>query len=102
MLGLLGVDAAPLPYAGRNVLGAPGSEPVVRRDGSWVDAEHLFVLRGKASGTHCFDRATLRDLPIAACAAGTALADRQVALSQRVRELNLQQRLYAGPPLPPQ
>lgn len=102
MLGLLGVDAAPFPYAGRNVLGAPGSEPVVRRDGSWVDAEHLFVLRGKASGTHCFDRATLRDLPIAACAAGTALADRQVALSQRVRELNLQQRLYAGPPLPPQ
>lgn len=97
MLGLLGVDAAPFPYAGRNVLGAPGSEPVVRRDGSWVDAERLFVLRGKASGTHCFDRATLGDLPIAACSAGTTLADRQVAISRRVREFDLQRHGLASP-----
>lgn len=97
LLGLLGVDAASLPYAGRNVFGAPGSEPVVRRDGSWVDAEHLFLLKGKATGTHCFDRETFLDVPLAACAPGSVLAARQVEMSRRVREFDLQQRLMRRP-----
>lgn len=93
LLGLLGIDAASLPYVGRNMLGAPGLEPVVRRDGSWVDAQHLFVLRSSTNGTHCFDRGTLQDVALAACEPGTALAARQVEVSRRVREFDLQKRL---------
>lgn len=98
LLGLLGIDAAGLPFVGRNLFGTPGHEPVVRRDGSWVDADHLFLLRGKTTGTHCFDRPTLVDVPLAECAAGSALASRQVEISRRVREFDLQKRLLAAEP----
>lgn len=97
LLGLLGIDAAALPYAGRNLLGTPGAEPVVRRDGSWVDARHLFIQGGKTFGTHCYDRATLADVPLTACAEGSALAARQVEMSRRVREFDLQGRLSSVP-----
>lgn len=100
LLGVLGVDAASLPYAGRNLFGNPGHEPVVRRDGSWIDADLLFLAKGKTTGTHCFDRATLGDLPLAACAPGSALAARQVEMSRRVREFDLQKRLAVAGPAP--
>ncbi|HEX2659663.1 MAG TPA: hypothetical protein VHU40_15370, partial [Polyangia bacterium] len=37
LLGLLGIDAAPLPYMVRNVLNAPGDPPVLRQE----DFSHL-------------------------------------------------------------
>lgn len=98
LLALLGVDAAALPYAGRNALGAPGNEPVVRRDGSWVDARHLYLLRGSTTGTHCYDRERLDDVPLAECAAGSAFAARAVEMSRRVREFDLQGHLLTVPP----
>ena len=98
LLALLGVDAAALPYAGRNALGTPGHEPVVRRDGSWVDARHLYLLRGRTTGTHCYDRERLDDVPLAECAEGSAFAARAVEMSRRVREFDLQRRLLTVPP----
>jgi hypothetical protein len=98
LLGLLGVDSAALPYIGRNVLGTPGDEPVVRRDGSWVDSRHLFLMRGRTTGTHCYDRTTMADVPLSECAAGTALADRQADISHLVREFDLQRRLLGDGP----
>ena len=95
VLNLLGIDAAALPYVGRNLLGSPGDEPVVRRDGSWVDARHLFLQRSGAIGTHCYDRARLIDVPLAECEAGSATAALQVEMARRVREFDLQQRLLA-------
>lgn len=93
LLGLLGIDAAGLPYIGRNLLGSPGRDPVVRRDGSWIDGSHMFLLRGETTGTHCFSRATLGDVPLAECEAGTARAARQVEIGRLVGEFDLQQRL---------
>ncbi len=95
VLNLLGIDAAGLPYVGRNLLGSPGDEPVVRRNGSWVDARHLFLLRSGAIGTHCYDRARLIDVPLKECEAGSATAALQVEMARRVREFDLQQRLLA-------
>ena len=95
VLNLLGIDAAGLPYVGRNLLGSPGDEPVVRRNGSWVDARHLFLLRSSTTGTHCYDRARLIDVPLKECEAGSATAALQVEMARRVREFDLQQRLLA-------
>jgi arylsulfatase A-like enzyme len=95
VLNLLGIDAAGLPYVGRNLLGSPGDEPVVRRNGSWVDARHLFLLRSGTTGTHCYDRARLIDVPLKECEAGSATAALQVEMARRVREFDLQQRLLA-------
>ena len=53
LLGLLGVDAAALPFVGRNLLGLAGDGPVVRPYGEWLDAKHLFVPRG--GGAECRD-----------------------------------------------
>lgn len=93
LLGLLGIDSVELPYVGRNVLGEPRAEPIVRRNGSWVDAQHLFVMRSGTIGTHCFNLNALADVPIAACAEGSARAARQTEISRLVREFDLQQRL---------
>ena len=93
LLNLLGVDSSRLPFIGRNVLGTPGDEPIVRRDGSWVDSQHLFLMRGQTTGTHCYARASMSDVPLSECDAGSALADRQTDISRRVREFDLQRRL---------
>ena len=50
LLALLGIDAAPLPYVGRNLLGAPDDQPLLRPYGDWLDARHLF-LAGAASAS---------------------------------------------------
>lgn len=95
VLGLLGIDPAPLPYVGRNGLGNIGPEPVIRRNGGWVDEQHLFLLRGPTNGSHCFDRKTLEDVDLAACGDGAPLAIRKAILQRRVQEFDLQQRIYA-------
>jgi lipoteichoic acid synthase len=43
LLALLGVDPAPLPYVGRNLLGNPGDGPILRPYGDWLDRTHLFI-----------------------------------------------------------
>src|SRR6185295_16887437 len=55
LLALLGIDAAPLPYLGRNLLGQPGDSPIVRPYGDWLDRTHLFISRtAAAGGSQCF------------------------------------------------
>jgi len=95
MLNLLGIDASNLPYVGRNVLGSPGEEPIIRRKGSWVTAKHLFLLRGPTNGSHCYDRKTLQDVALSECEADSATAIRKALLPRRIAELDLQQRLYS-------
>lgn len=95
MLDLLGVDASNLPYVGRNVLGAPDEEPIIRRKGSWVTSKHLFLLRGPTNGSHCYDRTTLQDVPLADCETDSAAAIRKALVPRRIAELDLQQRLYS-------
>jgi phosphoglycerol transferase MdoB-like AlkP superfamily enzyme len=96
VLGLLGIDAAPLPYIGRNQLGEPGDEPVLRRKGSWVDAAHLFVLRGDGHGSHCYERTTLKDVPLSDCLdSRSEVAIRKALLPRQMSAFDLQQRLFA-------
>ena len=53
LLGLLGIDAARLPYMGRNLLGHPGDPPVVRPFGDWIDSTHVMISHG-AAGHACY------------------------------------------------
>jgi len=91
ILSLLGVDAAPLPYVGRNLLGAPGEGPVPRPYGDWLDARHLFVAHGAAP--LCYDLHTRVAAPPADCAAPTSAARRAREISRLVVVDDLQARL---------
>jgi phosphoglycerol transferase MdoB-like AlkP superfamily enzyme len=95
ILGLLGIDASSLPYVGRNQLGMPGEEPIIRRKGSWEDGQHLFLLRGPTNGSHCYERTTLQDVPLADCDSAAPIAVRKALTQRRMQELDMQQRLYA-------
>ena len=94
LLGLLGIDAAPLPYVGRNLLGQPGRTPVVRPYGGWVDDAHLFVAGGAGQKRRmCYDIAARDSVPVEACAPGTADAARQRDASDTVISYDLQTEL---------
>ena len=55
LLALLGIDPAPLPYVGRNLLGRPGDPPLVRPYGDWLDNEHLWISRTADHAHACYD-----------------------------------------------
>lgn len=90
LLGLLGIDAAPLPYVGRNLLGEPGRTPIVRPYGDWVDDVHLFVTGSRRKRPICYDIAARDSVAIEECAAGTSDATRQRDVSQTVITYDLQ------------
>jgi phosphoglycerol transferase MdoB-like AlkP superfamily enzyme len=98
ILSLLGVDAAPLPYVGRNLLGAAGDVPVPRPYGDWLDAHHLFLARG--AGSTCFDVAGRAAQPADDCRAADAVARRERDVSRLVviddLHRRLRERLGAG------
>ena len=91
MLSLLGVDAAPLPYLGRNLLGAPGDGPVPRPYGDWLDARHLFLARGAAPV--CYELGARMPAPAADCGDRSAAARRARDISRLVVVDDLQTRL---------
>jgi phosphoglycerol transferase MdoB-like AlkP superfamily enzyme len=95
ILSLLGVDAAPLPYVGRDLLGAAADVPIPRPYGDWIDAAHLFLARGAAS--ICLgvprDAAPVREVPIDRCRPADAAARREREVSQRVIVDDLQEPL---------
>ena len=96
LLALLGIDPAPLPYFGRNLLNlsvTSGSVPVPRPYGDWLDASHLFLSRGSASD--CYDLARRIVAAAADCSRADATATRARALSRLVVVGDLQQRLGA-------
>jgi lipoteichoic acid synthase len=99
LLALLGIDPAPFPYVGRNLLGEPGLGPVVRPYGDWVDATHLFVAgQGDTGGERCRNIAARMRDPVEACQAGQAAARQQIAVSTRVVTYGLQRQMMASDP----
>ena len=100
VLALLGIDPAPLPYLGRNLLGAGDDRPVPRPYGDWLDATHLF-LAGNADAS-CYDLGRRIVIAPSACAAGDALARRARDLSRLIVIEDLQQQLRARLASPPQ
>jgi phosphoglycerol transferase MdoB-like AlkP superfamily enzyme len=98
VLALTGIDPAGLPYVGRNLLGEPGDDPIVRPYGSWVDGRHFFVpdLSGARDG-QCQDAHTRATVPIAECRAEMESAAREAEISRRVTAYDLQTQLVEAP-----
>jgi lipoteichoic acid synthase len=93
LLSLLGVDAGPLPYVGRNLLGAPDDPPIVRPYGEWIDAHHLSFTRG--SERVCYaapDRPV--EVSAADCEPAAAAARAAHDVSRLVVTEDLQQRIF--------
>ncbi len=96
LLALLGFDPAPLPWIGRNLLGQPVGEPVLRRYGDWLDENHLFLTgRSYSSKMTCFDLATRAQVPLEGCREAGREAARQLEMSQRVLTNDLQRELLS-------
>lgn len=93
LLALLGIDASPLPYVGRNLLGQPGDSPVVRPYGDWIDRTHLLINGSGAGGRTCYEIARHAAVDATACAAADADARRARATAERVVTNGLQQKL---------
>jgi hypothetical protein len=94
LLALLGIDPAPLPYVGRNVLGRPADPPIVRPYGDWVDRSHLFLNRGAVErASACYGTNPVYALDRHACDEGNAAAGRAREVSRLVIADDLQERL---------
>jgi lipoteichoic acid synthase len=93
LLALLGIDPAPLPYLGRNLLGADLDRPVPRPYGDWIDARHLF-LAGDAARA-CYDLHPMLFAPADVCADEDAQSRRARATSRLIVVDDLQQTLRA-------
>jgi phosphoglycerol transferase MdoB-like AlkP superfamily enzyme len=92
VLSLLGVDAAGLPYVGRNLLGAPDDAPVPRPYGEWIDRHHFSFTRGPMPACHDLDG---KPATTGACADAGREARRTRDMSRLVVTGDLQQRLRA-------
>jgi lipoteichoic acid synthase len=95
LLSLLGIDASPLPYLGRNLLGAPGDVPVPRPYGDWLDAHHLFVAH--AAAAVCYELKARAPDPPEACRGPDVLARHARDISRLVVVDDLQERLRGEP-----
>jgi len=94
LLALLGVDPAPFAFVGRNLLGTPGPGPVVGEYRCWHDAAHVYLRRGpRLEDGLCVELATLVEVDVDRCRSGFEEARRQVEISRRVLEHDLQQPL---------
>jgi arylsulfatase A-like enzyme len=90
LLALIGIDAAPLPYVGRNLLGGSDA-PVVRPYGDWLDTHHLFLAHG--AHARCYDVRRRVDVAAGECGEADRLARRARQISRLVVAEDLQQRL---------
>ncbi len=93
VLALLGIDPAPLPYMGRNLLGDTADPPVPRPYGDWLDARHVF-LAGDADAA-CYDLSRRLVVARSECATADAAARRARDLSRLIVVDDLQQSLRA-------
>ena len=93
LLALLGIDPAPLPYAGRNLLGQPGDPPVVRPYGDWLDDEHLWISHTADHARACYDVAHGAFTEVGACSQALTAARKARDVSRLVVADDLQQRL---------
>jgi arylsulfatase A-like enzyme len=90
VLALLGIDAAPLPYIGRNLLGGV-DVPVVRPYGDWLDAHRLFLAHG--AHVSCYDLHRRAEVGTGDCGEADRSARRARQISRLVVVEDLQQRL---------
>jgi phosphoglycerol transferase MdoB-like AlkP superfamily enzyme len=90
LLSLLGIDAAGLPYVGRNLLAPAAGGPVVRPFGEWIDRRHFFFPPGP--GHSCYDVGG-RAIADAECADSDREARRARDVSRLVVNADLQSRL---------
>jgi phosphoglycerol transferase MdoB-like AlkP superfamily enzyme len=94
LLSLLGVDARPLPYMGRNVLGDPGNPPVLRPYGDWLNSRYLGIDHElNAERLSCYDLASRSLTDTAACEALDREAHEARDVSRTVITEGLQQEL---------
>jgi lipoteichoic acid synthase len=91
LLALLGVDPAPLPYVGRNLLGALDDSPLPRPYGDWLNRDHLFLHR--SSEPECYNVVRRRKDDSASCRDASAAAKRERDLSRLVVADDLQEQL---------
>jgi phosphoglycerol transferase MdoB-like AlkP superfamily enzyme len=93
LLALAGIDPAPLPYVGRNLLGTPDDPPVVRPYGDWLDRRRLFLAAAAGSAAACIDVAARRSAGLESChdddarAAAARDASRAVVVNDLQTEL---------------
>jgi lipoteichoic acid synthase len=101
MLALLGIDPAPLPYLGRNLLGAPDDPPVLRPYGDWIDRAHLMIASGGRDRS-CYEVAShafagARDCADASAQARTAREVSRLVITEDLQE-SFRTQLAADPP----
>jgi len=91
LLALLGVDPAPFAFVGRNLLGEPGSGPVVGEYHCWRDGERLFLQgNGTLEDGGCYLLPDLTVIDTQGCATGFANATAQIEASRMILEHDLQ------------
>lgn len=89
LLALMGIDPAPLPFMGRNLLGKPAIDTRVRPHGSWVNDRLLFDAEAKLE-RRCYDVATRNSLPVEHCEQGAMEGAQAREISRRVLAYDLQ------------
>jgi phosphoglycerol transferase MdoB-like AlkP superfamily enzyme len=94
LLALLGIDPAPLPYVGRNLLGNPDDPPIPRPYGDWLDRTHLFISPATSDrGAACYALSIAAFADESACRATNEIARRARDIARLVVIEDLQQRL---------
>ena len=94
LLALLGIDPAPLPYLGRNLLGHPDDPPIVRPYGGWLDSGHMQLSRDVSNGGRdCYAFASAALTGQEACRAANEVARKTRDISRFVTTEDLQQQL---------
>jgi lipoteichoic acid synthase len=98
LLALLGIDPAPLPYVGRNLLGNPDDPPIPRPYGDWLDRTHLFISPATSDrGVACYGLSLAAFADESACRATNEIARRSRDIARLVVIEDLQQRLRDKP-----
>jgi phosphoglycerol transferase MdoB-like AlkP superfamily enzyme len=92
LLGLVGVDASPLPYVGRNLLADIEQGPVPRPYGDWIDRRHLYLTHG--ADHVCVDLARRLAASGDDCSATDDAARRERDVSRLVITDDLQRRIW--------
>jgi arylsulfatase A-like enzyme len=90
LAALLGIDPAPLPWFGRNLLGDPEDEPVLWGIKGWVDRRHVLRLWDEPV---CYEISTSTEVDFQECAATDETARRLIRANAIVLQADLQQRL---------
>jgi lipoteichoic acid synthase len=94
LLALLGIDPAPLPYVGRNLLGNPDDPPIPRPYGDWLDRTHLFISPATSNrGVACYVLSLAAFAGESACRTTNEIARRSRDIARLVVIEDLQQRL---------